>query len=138
MKVSKLSGTQLDYWVAIAEGWEKDPLRPPSEYQIRIKHGLTYQASHLYSNDGFCYALCGDNRPYSYSPSTNWALAGVIIERERIIIAPAGSPPDGDYEWRAQYPKHPRDEWNFYGPAPLVVAMRAFVHDRFGDEVPEE
>jgi hypothetical protein len=138
MKVSKLIGTKLDYWVAMAEGWEADPLRPAGEYQIRIKHALTYQASHLYSNDGYCYALCGADRPYSYSPSTNWVLAGVIIERERISVHANNS-----NTWNAGIPATRANGYEYWAhcqysaPSLLVAAMRTFVMSKYGEEVPD-
>lgn len=122
MKVSELEGALLDYWVAQCN----PPDRAPGEWHRLVPH----------SRGATCYYVGKDgDRRAIYSPSSRWEQGGPIIERERIIIAPAGSPPDGDYEWRAQYPKHPRDEWNCYGPTPLVAAMRAFVLDRFGEEV---
>ena len=62
--------------------------------------------------------------------STDWAQGGPIIERERIELEWSG--PD----WLAQIKAD--NEW--YGPTPLIAAMRAFVASKLGDEVeiPEE
>lgn len=66
------------------------------------------------------------------APSRNWAQGGPIIERERIRLDPRES------EWKAQ-------DWDnglrdFFGPTPLVAAMRCFVASKLGVEVdvPEE
>jgi hypothetical protein len=67
-----------------------------------------------------------------YSPSTNWAQGGPIIEREKLVISP-----DPQHGWRAMpY----MDLTEFYGPTPLVAAMRCYVASVLGDEVdiPEE
>lgn len=65
------------------------------------------------------------------APSSSWVEAGPIIERERIEISPSVTP--GDTRWSA---------WAYgrgviyFGPTPLVAAMRAFVASRFGPTVP--
>lgn len=69
-----------------------------------------------------------DTTDLTYSPSTNWAQGGPIIEREGIAI---GSHLDGE-EWIAE------DYWReatWSGPTPLVAAMRCFVASHLGDEV---
>ena len=70
-----------------------------------------------------------------WSPSTVWAQGGPIIERERIELDTCGS------EWRAVseitfQSNTPR----YYGPTPLVAAMRCYVASKFGEtvEVPDD
>ena len=68
--------------------------------------------------------------PEDYSPSTDWALGGPIIQREEIcVLAPVRGLWRGRKEGRTQY-----------GPTPLVAAMRCYVSSKLGDEVeiPEE
>jgi hypothetical protein len=67
--------------------------------------------------------------PHFYS--TDWALGGVIIERERIELRDAGG--DG---WAADDNLHATQ----YGDTPLIAAMRCYVASKLGDEVevPEE
>ena len=67
----------------------------------------------------------------NYSPSTDWAQGGPIIEREKIDV---DYWPDGGY-WQAT-----SDTYDSFGPTPLIAAMRCFVASRLGDEVdiPEE
>ena len=71
--------------------------------------------------------------PYSLS----WQWGGPIIERERIMIVPAGYNGDPEHEWMAGdeecWTKFRQPRWR--GPTPLVAAMRAFVSRKFGDEV---
>lgn len=107
MKTSELTGAQLDYWVARAEGY-----------------AASLQGGHLRISrrGGLDLAELG------YSPSTEWAHGGPIIERERIAIIPN----EGCAEWFAGWP--PGRLW--IGPTPLIAAMRAFVVSRYGEGVP--
>ena len=57
MKVSELSGADLDYWVAVAEGETIHEVHNGVVY-IKTKHGWA-----------------------GYMPSTDWLRAGPIIER---------------------------------------------------------
>ena len=79
--------------------------------------------------------------------SSDWALAGPIIEREGIATR-AIRPVSGDNgyiftrRWIAEmfrFPGGPRRSVA-YGTTPLIAAMRAYVASRLGDEieVPEE
>lgn len=62
--------------------------------------------------------------PHFYS--TDWALAGPIIEREKISIELNGW--GADEEWVA-YIRHDEE---VFGPTPLVAAMRCFVSHKEG------
>jgi hypothetical protein len=66
----------------------------------------------------------------SYTPSTDWAQGGPIIEREKITQEWTGE------DWMA-YIRHD-DE--FFGPTPLIAAMRCYVASKLGDdiEIPKE
>ena len=63
--------------------------------------------------------------------STDWALGGPIIERERLSVYDLG----GD-EWGADDNLTPRST----GQTPLIAAMRCYVASKLGDtvEVPEK
>ena len=73
--------------------------------------------------------------PEDYSPSTDWAQSGPIIEREMVCLIP---PRAGIELWEAYHPDFPQEE--HYGPTPLIAAMRCYVASKLGDEVeiPEE
>jgi len=62
-----------------------------------------------------------------YSPSTDWAHGGPIIERERINVCY-----DGGGYWCAT--TDAGDPLKF-APTPLVAAMRCYVASKLGDEV---
>jgi hypothetical protein len=67
--------------------------------------------------------------PEDYSPSTNWAQGGPIIEREMISVWPFD-----DVTWEAHMPYGMNDDFA-EGPTPLVAAMRCYVASVLGDEV---
>lgn len=65
-----------------------------------------------------------------WNPGTLWSQGGPIIEREKITMEWTGENWMG-YIW------HDKE---FFGPTPLIAAMRCFVASKLGDEVelPEE
>jgi hypothetical protein len=111
LKTSELTGPALDWAVAKCEG-------------------LVFQADAWYKPATKQLAAW---RIPNYSPSSNWAQAGPIIERERINVDPA---PDCA-EWYAYYDNH--GKWQG-ADKPLIAAMRCYVASQLGDEVdvPEE
>jgi hypothetical protein len=86
--------------------------------------------------------------PEDYSPSTDWAQGGPIIDREDIAMS---SKPDG--LWAAYAPQGTKAvthagqtvevyNWTYKqcGYTPLIAAMRCYVASKLGDtiEIPEE
>jgi hypothetical protein len=68
--------------------------------------------------------------------STDWAHGGPIIERETISL---NQDPDFPSDsWAASCP--PESGCNWFGPTPLIAAMRCYVASKLGGEVdvPEE
>jgi hypothetical protein len=110
VKTSEASGVVLDWMVAKCElrAWavynehDTKPARP-SEF------------------------LCDCEFGPGFSPSTDWALGGPIIERERMLVEPHSVD-----QWCATY-KCPDDVYD--GPTPLIAAMRCYVASELGDEV---
>ena len=60
-----------------------------------------------------------------YSPSTNWAQGGIIIEAENITII--NNSPDTAWIASIQGPEFTECRILEYGPTPLIAAMRCFV-----------
>jgi len=60
-----------------------------------------------------------------FSPSTDWAQGGPIIEREKMTLEWTGE------DWMA-YIRHDEE---YFGPTPLIAAMRCYVASKMGDEV---
>lgn len=116
-KVSELSGDLLDAAVAKAEG---ETFRLHGGCQIPV----------VYVGHDEPSGEWGD-----YSPSTDWDIAGPIIQRERITIVAH------DDEWECSIPDpdpdHESADWRFFvqGKTPLIAAMRAYVASKFGEEI---
>lgn len=108
MKVSELTGAQLDYWVAKVEGF----MRP------RIEGGV-------------CVVDQPDGLPMN--PSTDWAHGGPIIERQKIMVTWNA---DHWISGANDAVDNPKSRiWS--GRTALIAAMRAHVASKFGDEVPD-
>ena len=133
MKTSELTGAALDWAVAKARGF-LEPEEVFGEMRIRVVVVSDEHSTSVVFNPKYY----GHYGPEDFDPSTNWGLAGSIIEEERISLTPR------DYGWDALY--HDRlfeeDGSDFFmrGPTPLIAAMRCYVASKLGDEVdvPEE
>lgn len=118
MKTAALEGVKLDYWVAKADGETPvpDTLRP----------------------GGFVigYGRCIGT---DFSPSTNWAQGGPIIEREKITLMGERSGWFAEARFCTMEEKHDIDGCRQVGRAetPLVAAMRAYIASKFGEDVPD-
>lgn len=117
MKVSELQGAALDWAVAKCEGGE----------------GFWYDtiATHWIKIDGADRAL-SKGWAQSFTPSTNWAQGGPIIEREKIAL----SYDTERFGWVASF----YDGDDVFGGTPLIAAMRCYCCAKLGDEIdiPEE
>lgn len=105
MKTNELTGAALDWAVAQAEG------------NVRLQYD---------SREGLIINNILGWIPYR--PSVAWQQGGPIIEREGLTIGPARF-------HSAEFFAHTvfGNEW--FGPTPLIAAMRCFVALRLGDEV---
>lgn len=118
MKTSELIGAQLDWAVAKCEGATN------FRYDTVATYWMTLNGKDIALSKGWAQ---------SFTPATNWAQGGPIIEREKIELR-VNVEGEGQL-WMA-------DTWNhsIEAPTPLVASMRCFVASRLGDEVeiPEE
>ena len=118
VKTAELTGAQLDWSVALCEGYS-----------------LTSDGISLLVERGTELRILGPNTSVlHYSPSTDWVQGGPIIERERMEVTPWGVTGD----WRARdffepSPGVPCAEQ--YGPTPLIAAMRCYVASKLRDEI---
>ena len=80
-----------------------------------------------------CEGNTGDFGIDGYTPATNWAQGGPIIEREGINLDKYAKTP----QWSAWTPAPEREsgEAQAFGPTPLIAAMRCYVASKLGDEV---
>ena len=82
----------------------------------------------------------------SYTPSTDWAQGGPIIEREKFTVMY-----DDDWKYDPTDPEDNGERWmadngdsyynpTQYGATPLIAAMRCYVASKLGEDVsiPEE
>ena len=112
MKTSELTGPALDWAVAKCEGWIENTT----------------------DDDLVSFVLEESAEEMHFWPSTDWAQGGPIIEREGISLDQYHDFPN----WAASCP--PESGFNWFGPTPLIAAMRCFVASRLGDyvEIPSE
>ena len=110
MKTSELSGAALDWAVAKCE---------PDDTLAIYFDEVTGEP--LYHDDW------QDNQ--MYKPSTDWAQAGPIIEREWIDLHCVN-----DSLWEAECPAFGGLAMQ-NGPTPLIAAMRCYCASKLGDEV---
>ncbi len=119
-KTSELTGAALDWAVTRAhqEG------EPEFDYYIDHKNTVMEERGDL---------------SWAYSPSTNWAQGGPIIEREKMCIDEPNCDADGR-GWSAVIIDWASDDGDDksiegFGPTPLIAAMRCYVASKLGDEV---
>jgi hypothetical protein len=108
MKTSELQGAALDWAVAKCEGKGIEFDDPSDPWLTR--GGIADQPLH------------------SYTPSTDWAQGGPIIERERIGLGHEIC--EGRPYWVAT--GYLVEEC---GPTPLIAAMRCYVASKLGEEI---
>lgn len=124
IKVSKAEGVVLDWLVAKCEG----ALSPLGNVMLKGNQRLIIAGGDI------------ETPTVIYSPSTDWAQGGPIIEREGITVGPHQGTLAKFVAWRNAGVGAHRNEFSNYGPTPLITAMRCFVASRLGYEVeiPEE
>jgi hypothetical protein len=124
-KVCELEGTLLDAAVAKAEGWYRQEWENSADFEWRGAPLVGGELGPIEAGP-------------EYSPSTDWACGGPVVERESIGVtrrrcgtwiacrAGAGIGSAG---------KSSETLACTTGTTFLVAAMRAYVKDKFGDEV---
>jgi hypothetical protein len=132
MKVSDLSGRDLDYWVARAEGYEFIDIPPDA----RGENACRVLAPPGILKSGWQPAPLGKYGHMLKPWSSSWEHGGPIIERKRIVIDL------GLDDWFASIKRlgvfyYDEGEFGQHGVTPLIAAMRAYVTSKFGDEVEE-
>lgn len=131
MEVDKLTGAQLDYWIAKAEG-----------RKLELRNGEWFVEN--------------DDRDWMfelefYTPHKDWSSAGPIMERENIQLSPPTSPVHrcgGPNAGNGQSGVWSACTWHrgvngrraiaHDEKSAIVAAMRCFVRSKFGETVPDE
>lgn len=113
MKTANLTGAELDYWAAKAEGFTLIRCVGEGANEPPIWHPTE---------------LDEDGEPLLFAPSRDWNTGGPIIDREIKDMHCDGGKfkaiaHDGSCGWGATY---------------LEAAMRAYVCSKFGDEASDD
>lgn len=149
VKTSNLLGVELDYAVAMADGWiftgSNDHTKPSHNASLDFP-GKTYddwdsKGAHprLEKNGEKFYFCTCDSTCFLPMVSEDWSYAGEIIEREIINIK---AHYDGWTHkvlfWEANISTRTAF-CSQLGDTPLIAAMRCFVHSKLGEttKVPE-
>lgn len=124
MKVSDLTGAQLDAWVAKAEG-----VTGLVEKDGRMCHVEEWDPEgHSWRDSLKDWVMWID-----YAPSQRWDQGGPLIERERMQLMPWKVELQHIASWTALT----RGKVAADGDTPLIAAMRAFVASKFGEDLEE-
>ena len=118
--VSELVGALLDAAVAKADGLE--PRIEP--YRVTGGYGITFVR-----DEPVCVV-----RAEHFSPSSDWAHGGPIIDRESIDVHKVNDSHFGARLW-VRVDDDTITNRDSSGPTRLIAAMRAFVIARLGDEI---
>lgn len=71
-----------------------------------------------------------------YSPTSNWAQGGPIIEREKLCVGTRHT--NAEIHWDDDivcWARTPIGGYLSYGPTPLIAAVRCYVASKLGNEV---
>ena len=126
MKTSELTGKPLDWAVAKCED-ERDVLFCQRQYGRLLVRTPGDHETH--------------DSEWVYTPSTDWAQGGPIIEREKFTVMY-----DDDWKYDPTDPEDNGERWmadngdsyynpTQYGATPLIAAMRFYVASKLGDDV---
>lgn len=119
MKVAELTGAQLDYWAARADGRDAD------EVSI-VDQGENPVSPRFYASFKRTGAV--------WWPSSKWSQGGPIIEREGIATY-RNYIRDGSGRFDGWIAAVGSPAVTGTGETLLIAAMRAYVASKFGDEV---
>lgn len=138
MKVAELSGALLDSWVARkAPQCEGCELVYIADHDVGPHYVGKYEGGVAFfiPTTGIAQVLrlrreygCDD-----YRPSINWTQGGVIIEHEKLELAPLFDARNKFVYWSSQ--PAGMGHLAMDDPKPLIAAMRAYVASQFGAEV---
>ena len=122
MKISDLTGAELDYWIAKADNlpvrWEFP------QYNAAVERGRLF------------YDFAPEAQIYNYrqfQPSTNWSQGGPLLEKyETYYCRQPGLGDNSILHYSETSPNKGQ-----HGPTHLIAAMRAIVASVYGDTINE-
>jgi len=134
MKTIELTGAALDWAVAKCEG--HDTRNNACVWFLEAESDDPLQFICLADDEGHAREQCENAYPDctidrvehidKFTPSTDWAQGGPIIEGEKIDVL---------YEHDLRWVAVPQKGIESYGPTPLIAAMRCYVASKLGDEI---
>lgn len=107
--VHELTNLQLDRLIAKSENIDLVPNLESPKIKVIIDYHFSGEPVYGYKK---------------YNPSTNWSIAGPIMEREKITVEPHGD------EWSASTDND--EDSTVFGETYLEAAMRAYVAAKLG------
>lgn len=125
MKVSELTGAQLDYWVARAEGIAAEKMHYDAENErYVILRSVSGGASYF------------QHRPYS----SRWDWGGQLLEKHKLCLGEDQGrweccTADTDYESSLWNMRRTSDGIEAEGDSPLQAICRTVVMSKFGTDV---
>ena len=124
MKISELEGSELDYWVAKAEGLEPKILL---HGDLKVCHIVGEQDEEVTRWDWYC-------------PSSHWNKGGPIMDKEKIGTehCPQVDPDHPWIGWIGSSDDFPADQKFYPSDTSLIAAMRARVASKYGETVPDD
>ena len=121
MKTNELSGIALDYAVVLALGGEYDTYDSVATHWVKL-NGESRALSRGWAQ--------------SFTPSTNWAQAGEIIETEKLSLRHYKEHNEEWFSEKQHFGRHHKAGRSYgEGTTPLIAAMRCYVSSKLGDEV---
>lgn len=123
LQTKSLTGAALDWCVAKCERYEAEP---------QIDEGFWLE-----------HATATPTYLHNYTPSTDWAQGGPLIQRERINVgnyhmanaARVEGATNPMFAFRAYPFGSINSADDSYGPTPLIAAMRCYVASKLGAEI---
>lgn len=124
MKTSELTGAALDWAVAKSGG----DLYPIGDVRTQDGGVFTIQPGDWETPDHW----------HKYSPSTDWAVGGPILEKElmQVFIYAESSPNEPWFVEKNHFGRHHKAGRSYArGPTILIASMRCYCCSKLGDEV---
>ena len=127
MKVSELTGSELDYWTAKAQGLGEYKNWEDGDYDGEYP-------CFLIDLDGYCWWYENEDGYDPYRPSTDWQQAGELIEKFKVKVWYSSG------KWVAETYKRNRVDITVWGVSstPQEAICRAVVASVYGEEVEDE
>lgn len=128
-----LEGHLLDYAVLLAAGAPDGyTIRPVENYWVLVPSASRKPTFVICNEQDYAKFSMLGSQNRRYRPSADWAATGLILERERVALAPSVSDLSNSLLWSAV--KLGENARTFVARSPIVAVLRCFVADKLGEE----